>query len=205
MAKVAFIYDGIKTDIYNSSNLIYVLYKNNDYVIFNYINGNILEEYKENSKDLKSYFISSFGNTTLNNTNNKKYQESKELVEKLKERNINTVLNNGTKDNHSIVESNYKTIYNPTTNKYEIYEVPNINDDYENTISLDNVLNKESISNKIDNNLVLYKYYIGEDNRKKSLLVGVISIVIAILIAIIISTEILRKNILKITKEMSIN
>lgn len=188
----------IRTDLYGDSNLIYILYENYDYIVFNYKNGNIVKKSMTNSNDLVSYFVSSFGNTKVKNDQINNYQNSLGVIDKIKKKDFNSVLGReSVSKNQSIVEPNYETVYNPTTKKYDIYKVPNINDDFSEEAMLDKSLTEESLSNTIDNNLVLYRYYIGEEKRNRTILLSVIMIISSLMVGIFVATILLRKNLLR--------
>ena len=193
----------IRTDLYNDSDIVFVLYNNSDYVIFNYKNGNVIEQSMRNSTDLAQYFVSSFGNKSVRNNKKKDYQESLNLVQKIENKDIDTVLGRETTD-QSIVEGSYKTVYNPTTKKYEIYKIPSINDDFSNKANLDEVLSSKSISNVIDNDMALYGYYIGTEKRNRTILFGVITIISSIILGIVVAIFLLKRNILNTNKEKAI-
>ena len=186
----------IATDLYHDSDILVVRYQNSDYVIFNYRTGVVIEQSMGGNHDLVSYFLSSFGNTKVTNKKYKNYQKSIDLIEKIKDKDINSVLGKET-PKESIIEKSYETVYNPATKKYEIYRVPNINDDFSQEKELDVVLTEKSITNEIDNNLVLYRYYIGDSERRQTILYGVFIIISSLFIGIFMATLLLRKNLFR--------
>ena len=182
--------------MYGNSDIVFVLYNNMDYVVFNYRNGNVLKQSINSNKDLVSYFTSYITNTSTSNKNSKNYKDSLNLISKIKRKGISDVLEEDN-ENNSIVVDSYTSIYNPVTEKYEVYNVPNMDIDGDSDITLDEVLNDTSTSNIIDNNLVLYNYYIGTDIRNRKILLSVLAIVSTIFIGIGLSIILLKKNILK--------
>lgn len=193
----------ISTDMYNDSDIVFVLYENGDYIVFNYLTGKVIEEKMSSNKDLVSYFTSYFTNTRVTNKKSKKYNESEKLISKINKKGISEVLGSENDNSKTKVNGNYTAIYNPVTENYEIYRLPNV-DGLSSSISggvrregLDEVLTRTSTSNKINNNLVLYNYYIGDGERKKTILISVLLIVSAIIIGISGATLLLKRNLRK--------
>ena len=185
----------IKTDIYNDSNIIMVLYKNGDYVVFNYRNGEVLSKVNSKKNDIISYYSSYMKNNNLKNKNNKEYQSSLQLKKKLETKGTDLVLEEQTDSNQDVYHS-YIDVYNPVTNKYEIYQIAAKYQDKK-TVSLNKDLKESSKTNEIYNNKVLYEYYIGDRIKKRTLIVGVVGIMVTILFGIITSTILLNRNLKK--------
>ena len=189
----------ISTDMYDESDIIFVLYENNDYVVFNYRNGEVIEESMENSNDLISYFTSYFTNTSTSNKNARSYQDSLSLIKKIKTKDMDAVLGkeeqtSGNKQTTSVVDAEYTSVYNPVTEKYEVYKIPSAYDNSASAEPLDAVLTEASTTNEIDNNNVLYHFYIGKAKQKKTLIISVLAIVVSIISGIGVAIFLLRKN-----------
>ena len=185
----------LKTDLYKDSDIVFVLYENGDYVVFNYRNGNIIDQKNTNSNDLVSYFKSYINNTKVSNNNINEYKNTQELIGKIEKNSISKVLGEEEGKKKSLADDSYETIYNPVTKKYEIYKLPNsIEEDRE---SIETVLNSESISNKINNNQTLYRYYIGKQENNQRILLSVLIIISSIFVGIGVAVFLLRRNIAK--------
>ena len=182
----------IKTDIYHNSNIIMVLYKNDDYVVFNYRNGRIIKQSTKN-KDPFSYFKSYITSSSTSNLNKKKYQESLKLIKKVEKKKPSIVLGDTNTKDSNIIES-YTTFYNPVTKKYEIYQINN--ESIENG-SFGDIISQSSVSNEIDGNPILYNYYIGKEIQNKSAVNWLLIIILSIFSGIIMSIVLLRRNLYK--------
>ena len=186
----------ISTDMYGDSNIVFVLYNNNDYIVFDYLSGKVISKSYKNSNDLESYFKSNFGSNLIVNKKYKNYNQSIDLIKKLNEKDINSVLGRDIPEKY-ISSKTYTTVYNPVTESYEVYEMPNINNEGTNGKTLNTVLTNESTSNTINNNQVLFNYYIGTEKRNRNVVISVLSIIISIFVGIIISVVLLKKNLKK--------
>ena len=97
-------------------------------------------------------------------------------MSKLKEKSVEKVLgSDAVNSDTQVIDDNYINIYNPTTKKYEVFKVDNIN--ASGTSDIVNQISSNSLSNTIDNNVVLYNYYIGKQERNRTILVSVLGIV----------------------------
>ena len=133
---------------------VLVYYNDGTVIVFNYLTGEII--YKQEEKQnpgLIDYIKQSLANIIPSSTNktSKEYEESKELVEKLKEvpveeaiqevspndgttqetnssSNTESIQNNETNNNGNSLTSskNYVTSYNPETGTYEVYSIEEI-------------------------------------------------------------------------------
>ena len=187
----------IATDMYGDSDIIAVNYINGDYVIFNYHNGDILkQDLKNTGSTVMSYFNSYFNNTAIVNSNHRQYQDTLNLMSKLKEKSVEKVLgSDAVNSDTQVIDDNYINIYNPTTKKYEVFKVDNIN--ASGTSDIVNQISSNSLSNTIDNNVVLYNYYIGKQERNRTILVSVLGIVGLIIMGIISGILLLKRNLNK--------
>ena len=183
---------GIKsfsTDNHNKSNIIFVQYENGNHIVFNYRNGNTIDKSLDNDKDITNYFKSYFNSTPLNNKKINDYYESKKIVEKLEKNSISDVL--GKNDDLEITNDKYTTTFNPVTNKYEIFKISNSVD---NKSNLEEELVSPSVSNTIDNNPILYRYYVGKKKLNSNTFISIFVIVAVIVSGIVITTILLRNN-----------
>ncbi len=185
----------ISTDIYNNSDIIFVSYENGDYVVFNYRNGKIIEQSMKNtSSNVLSYFGTHFTNDRVANNRYNDYKESLDLINKLKKKSTDKVLNNDeSNEKASLLEDTYISTYNSATNKYEVFKINSANDS--NNAVLSTQLSSNSTSNMIDNNVVLYNYYIGTEKRNQTILLSVLGIVVILFLGIATGVIMLRFNI----------
>ena len=182
----------IKTDIYHDSNIIMVLYENDDYVVFNYRNGRIIKQSTKN-KDPFSYFKSYITSSSTGNLNKKKYQDSLKLIKKVEKKKPSIVLGDTNTKDSNIIDS-YTTFYKPEKKKYEIYQINN--ESIENG-SFEDIISQSSVSNEIEGNPILYNYYIGKEIHNKSVVNWFLIIILSIFSGIIISIILLRRNLYK--------
>ena len=186
----------ITSNITNNSNLIFVLYEDGNYILFDYHTGNIVLENKENKESIFSYFkesIKEISNKKIKKDN--EYKKAKQLAQKITEKPIDEVLNKDI-SNEIIKNNNIVTsVYNPVTKKYILYEISDSN--HGNSDSITNVFNNISISETIENNDTLYEYYNGTGEKQKKLILSATIIIGAILSLIIFATIFLFKNMKK--------
>lgn len=181
------------SDIYDSSDIIFVLYDDGNYVVFNYKTGKIIAENKSNIESVFSYFISSFSKVSTNNSKFDDYSDSKELESKLEEKSIKEVLNSTTDNDSSKVNSitsTYSSVYNPVTNKYEVYEIP-VNDSSVPSDVIDK-LSGPSTNYVIEGNSKLNNYYFGTGKTKKNILLSVSIIMSSLIGGIILLLTIIK-------------
>lgn len=182
----------IKTDIYHDSNIIMVLYENNDYIVFNYRTGRVIQQSIKN-KDPLSYFKSYITNRGISNLNKKQYNDSLKLIKKIEKKKPSIVLGDNNIKESNVVDS-YTTFYNPVTKKYEIYQ---INNDSIDNDSLEEIISQSSISNEIDENPVLFNYYVGNKKKSNMVISSILVIVSIIFMSIIMSIVLLRRNLFR--------
>ena len=183
------------SDIYNSSDIIFVLYNDGNYVVFNYKTGKTIIENKTNAEDIFSYFISSFSKVSTNNSKIDDYSDSKELESKLEDKTIKEVLNSTTSNDSTKVNSitsTYSSIYNPVTSKYEVYEIP-VNDSSIPSDVIDK-LSSPSTNYVIESNSKLNNYYFGIGRTKKNILLSVGIIMSSLIAGIILLLIIIRRQ-----------
>lgn len=181
------------SDIYNSSDIIFVLYDDGNYLVFNYRTGKIIIENKNNIENIYSYFVNSFSKVSFNNSKIVDYSNSKELESKLEEKSIKEVLNSTTSNDGTKVDSvmsTYSSIYNPVTSKYEVYEIP-VNDSSLPSNVIDK-LSSPSTNYVIESNSKLNNYYFGTGKTKKNILLSVSIIMSSLIGGIILLLTIIK-------------
>ena len=183
---------------------MFVEYENGSFVAFNYRNGNIVG--KETNKDIglgeyiKEYFEVSKDNSSYSEEN-KDYLEAKELVKKLNEHPIESVVGD-TRFYGGIPAKNstYTISYNTSSGDYTVYQMPTAESgsDLQITKSFD-----ESVDSIIDKDDRLIEFYrVGESNKVTfvSAFIIVFLIVGFIGVAILILAKYLKKSPKKITE-----
>ena len=181
------------SDMYNSSDIIFVLYEDGNYVVFNYKTGKVIEENKSVIEDVFSYFVSSFSKVKTSNSKINEYSDSKELEEKLEDKSIKEVLTSSEDTSKvSNITSTYSTIYNPVTTKYEVYEIP-VNDSSVPSDVIDK-LSSPSTNYVIKNNSKLNNYYFGTAKTKKNILLSVGIIMSSLIGGIILLLVIIKRQ-----------
>ena len=181
------------SDMYNSSDIIFVLYEDGNYVVFNYKTGKVIEENKSVIEDVFSYFVSSFSKVNTSNSKIDEYSDSKELEEKLEDKSIKEVLTSSEDTSKvSNITSTYSTIYNPVTTKYEVYEIP-VNDSSVPSDVIDK-LSSPSTNYVIKNNSKLNNYYFGTAKTKKNILLSVGIIMSSLIGGIILLLVIIKRQ-----------
>ena len=91
----------------------------------------------------------------------------------------------------------YTSVYNPVTEKYEIYQIPNASSEKNTNNQLDIIFTDASTSNVIEANPILYHYYIGKEKHQKSVVISVFTILLVIVTGIAFSIVILRRYLRK--------
>ena len=189
-----------------------VTYKNGDKIKFNYQTGEVISSSKENSEKPTGLFdyikekISEIGDNSNNEFDEEisnKYEESKDLQDKLEITSVEEAIekqngNNGndtetnaeetttTKTNNSLKENKYISMYNEETGEYEIYNEEELLD-----------TNKEEVvseNEKIEANN-LSEYYASEGKTRNTRM-GIVWIVLSI-IGVGIILFVLKKNLKK--------
>ena len=149
---------------------------------------------KNTSSNVLSYFGTHFTNDRVANNRYNDYKESLDLINKLKKKSTDKVLNNDeSNEKASLLEDTYISTYNSATNKYEVFKINSANDS--NNAVLSTQLSSNSTSNMIDNNVVLYNYYIGTEKRNQTILLSVLGIVVILFLGIATGVIMLRFNI----------
>ena len=150
------------TSINSKDNIIMVNYKGNDYVVFNYVTGEIIDEKKDYKPSIEEFIGDYFKGSQSNNKINMisdNYKEAKNIVSKLNAKSIDEVLNTD-EDKSYVQKSNYSIVYNNLSNEYEIFEIPK----EDNTLLVNNIISDNNVSDTINNNSVLFDYYVGKKN-----------------------------------------
>ena len=178
-------------------NIIAVDYNNKDYIVFNYLTGEVVKEdmtYKSSIEEfVKEYFSNTVNDITKKSTS-EEYKKAKSIVSKLNAKSIDEVLNE-TSDKTYIQKSNYSISYNNLTNDYEIIEIPK----EDNAVFLSNIESTDNVSSMINNNAVLLDYYVPK--TKKFNVVSSVIVMAPILGCIFIVIIILRNYFMLDKKE----
>ena len=148
----------INDTVIKHSAYVFVRYANGDFVMFNYLKGEIYQKNYDEPPSVTSY-IRSFvvGDVVVKTASNKSYEEANQVIEKLNDKSLSEVWEIGEKDNSSY----YGTVYNPATKNYDIYEFP-LKDNQRKSLS--EALQRTSVSDQIRNNSVLAAYYEDSSN-----------------------------------------
>ena len=116
----------ISTNASVNTDLIFVLYENDNYIVFNYKTGSIIDsnyDYKPNIFEyIGTYYNKIFSAPSLSAPIDLDYKESIELIEKINNTSIEDVLNKN-KDNNVASTSNYIVKYNNKTKSYDVMEI----------------------------------------------------------------------------------
>lgn len=192
----------ISTSVTQNTDNILVEYKDGSYVAFNYRTGQIISEYKDKNVDLidyiKDYIEISVDKAKVTSTN-KSYEEAKELVSKLNKKSINQVLkgDDTTTSTPELYSRKYSIVYNPSTNRYDVYEMPTKSQSNEKSLAKALSTTVDSI---IDSNPVLVKYYRNNEVSKVNKVSSII-ITIGVVIAIITATILIGGYYKKVRKQ----
>ena len=203
--------ESIANNLNNDSHEVEVTYKNGNKVKFNYQTGEIISSSESDTSDGVGLFdyiknkILEIGTSSSNTTNeiSNKYEESKELQNKLEETSVEEAIENknasnsdqaeniGTATennatNNSYKENKYISIYNEETGEYEIYNEEELLDTSKEEVVSEN--------KKIEANN-LSEYYASEGEAKNTKM-GIVWIVISI-IGVGIILFVLKKNLKK--------
>ena len=185
--------ESIGNNLNNDSHEVEVLYKNGDKIKFNYQTGEVIFSSEEDAEktglfDYLKNKISEIGNSNSDVSQEivSKYEESKELQEKLEktsveeaierqsnytqaEKGVTTTENNAT--NNSLKENKYISMYNEETGQYEIYNEEELLDTSKEEVVSEN--------EKIEAN-DLNEYYASEGKTRNTKM-GIVWIVISII------------------------
>ena len=185
----------------NTDNLL-VEYKDGSYVAFNYRTGQVISEFKDKNVDLidyiKDYIEISTDKAKVTSTN-KSYEEAKALVSKLNKKSINQVLkgDDAGQSAPELYSRKYSIVYNPTTDKYDVYEMPAKSQTGQKSLAKALSTTVDSI---IDSNPVLVKYYRNNEGAKINK-VSAIFITIGVVIGIIAATVLVGRYYKKVRKQ----
>lgn len=192
----------ISSSLSKDTDNLLVEYEDGSYVAFNYRTGQIISEYKDKNISLidyvKDYLEISADKAKVTSTNNS-YEEAKQLVSKLNKKSINQVLK-GEDDGTSAPElysRKYSIVYNPTTDKYDVYEIPTKSQTSEKSLTKALSTTVDSI---IDSNPVLVKYYRNSEGSKINK-VSALMITIGIVVGIICATILVGGYYKKVRKQ----
>ena len=192
----------ISSSLSKDTDNLLVEYEDGSYVAFNYRTGQIISEYKDKNISLidyvKDYLEISTDKAKATSTNNS-YEEAKKLVSKLNKKSINQVLK-GEDDGTSAPElysRKYSIVYNPTTDKYDVYEIPTKSQTSEKSLTKALSTTVDSI---IDSNPVLVKYYRNNESSKINK-VSALMITIGIVVGIVCATILVGGYYKKVRKQ----
>lgn len=169
--------------------LLLVKYKNNDYILFNYLTGEVKAKKRDYVPNLYEY-TKNYLKDSLKLNDNSVYEEAKKELENIikNEKKLN--------ENNSYESSDYSIVYNPISQSYDIYEISN---NAGKKKDLASVVNNASLSREIVNNNLNNNYNIAFGIRYDSL--SSIVIISVLLLMIAIAVFILWKNIRKTEKK----
>ena len=206
----SFVNDNIKeiTFDYNSKDtIIMIRYDSGNVLAFNYITGNqVFSSGSEMSATLFEYLSSSLSSQTYSLTNSsKEYKESKKFIDSINTSNddiLNTIDKITNKDNttSNILDTEYISVYNNKTNKFDIYNVNELVTSKKEQINSDKPtdedgfmkeehaavdykkedlkLNVKPLNNKVESNFELYEYFYDNNNDfvgdKRNIIYGII-------------------------------
>ena len=170
---------------------IEVLYKNGDKIKFNYQTGEVIyrEKLEENKTNLLDYIgdkLKPKEETIFQNE--KDYEETKELMNKLEEMPVEEAKNEATqnleKDDTEDNSSNYITAYNKEKHKYEIYSEEELLNTSKQTVLTENEkIEKDNLSN-------LYSAQISKNvSRKGKAVIYVIIFAVIIILVILLKKK----------------
>lgn len=186
----------ISTNANTNTDMLFVEYNDGSYTVFNYRTGQLIIKQSEENISLedyiKQYLELSYDN--VSKTNNPSYEKAKKLVEKLNTRPVSSFHNGeSTTGNGTLTSSKYSIVYNPSTQKYEVYEFPGENDSSINSLtkSLD-----KSVDDIIDEDPLMIEYY-RETEGSRVTIISAILIVIGIILGITGAVLILGRNVKK--------
>lgn len=169
----------MSSNVDNNATTILIMYKNGNYMAFDYKTGEIIIESAKEKEDINTYIYNHlFGKKDKGIEPDKEYLETSSLINELYKKPINSLLY-GNENNRGIY---YSSIYNPVTKKYDIYELSlkeNMQD------SLADSLTKKPVNYLIDNNNVLSAYY-NHNYQQISLKIFIVIVAILSFIVIII-------------------
>lgn len=186
----------ISTNVDTNTDMMFVEYNDGSYTVFNYRTGQLIIRQSEENISLedyiKQYLEISYDNVT--GTSNPDYQSAKKLVEKLNTRPLSSFHNgDSTTGSGTLTSNKYSIVYNPITNKYDVYEFPGENDS--NVNSLTNSLDK-TVDEIIDADPLMVEYYREGEGQRVSV-ISAILIVVGIILGITGAVLVLGRNVRK--------
>lgn len=194
----------MNSNINTNTDLLFVLFENGNYVVFNYKTGTVIASDYSNKVSLFSYVLTNY-NVMVNAPDlgapaDLSYKEAEKLVSKLNEASIDEVMQEGTVSSEKVYQdgekSKYTIKYNYVTKTYDVYEIAETkyNEDNENKNSvIVTQLSSPSAQDIIRDNEVLSDYYninvnvksFRANNSFAKIVLIFLSVVIAISIAIL--------------------
>lgn len=179
-----FVNYGISSISFNKQkqdSLLFVKYKNNNYVLFNYQTGEIVEEDKSYVPSLFEYVKDLFNSNSIKEDSSK-YNDAKELLKTISENGFDYSKNNS---GLTIYENSKYTIeYNPISETYDIYQLPSSTSKQSDIV---NIVSNDSLSKQILNDSQLTKLYnVSKATNYNTLSSFLIAVVTFILIGLLV-------------------
>ncbi len=196
----------ISTNINLDTDLLFVLYKNGNYVVFNYKTGTLIDSNFDYKPSIFEYVATRYNETVgandLDKPISRQYKEAKELVQKLdtvpldegvEKAIISTSRIEPSKDS---VTDKYSIKYNPNTKTYEVYEMKET--DYNDTVDsfksdnsvIINQISNDSADKVIKKSKDLMRYYNVNNNitineTSSGVNLGIIALIGSIIIILV--------------------
>ena len=186
----------ISTNADSNTDMVFVEYNDGSYTVFNYRTGQLIIKQSDENISLedyiKQYLELSYDSVT--SSSNPNYESAKKLVEKLNSRPLSSFHNGESTTGIGTLDSTkYSIVYNPSTGKYDVYELPGENDS--SVTSLTTSLGK-TVDSIIDQDPLMIEYYREAEGRKVTL-ISAILIVIGIVLGITGAVLVLGRNVKK--------
>ncbi len=185
----------INTNINTSTDLLFVLYQDGNYIVFNYKTGTLIDRSVEVKPSLASFIKLSYSlllNTpSLDEPVDLNYKETQKLISKLNDASIEDVLQSGDRSKNDIAvnpngtKAKYTIKYNPKTEEYDVIEVKVESED-----SIVTQLTSPTVQEVIKNNEILSDYYNMNFTKKSLSATSMIQRLIFILFGVIILASI---------------
>lgn len=194
----------ISSNINTNSDIIFILYKDDNYMVFNYKTGSLITKSYENTPSIYDYVSINYrlmvNPSNLDEPVNTNYKESKKLVKKLEKTSIDDVQKEGTTSKERVNNSStgeiskYTIKYNNNTKSYDVYELAET--EYtENNINSNSTIIKQikspSIQKVIKKSKVLSDYYDIDTNMEQLKATNVFVKLIIVTIGLVITTALI--------------
>ena len=196
-----------------NDNIVMVRYDSGNILVFNYVTGDeIYRDGQAMTASLFEYLSSSFSKQTYSLSNpSDEYKDSKNFIDSIKNLDENSLksldlITNSDNSTSNILDTEYISVYNSVTNKFDVYNVNELvtNDKNNNDNSSDDnstgedevdkivdytdenkVINAKPLNSKVKSNFVLYDHFYGNKKDtfvadKKSLIYGSIIVIVIV-------------------------